>query len=71
MNIVDVITGPTGHAFPAQHGLGVVPVTFFACKAAQFVDVWATPTDRLAWTDTTVYLRCNVASANVQVILFA
>ena len=58
---------PADTEFVITHGLGYVPVGFHVVNKATPLDVYSSGT---AWTTQNIYLKCNVASALVNLFIF-
>lgn len=66
---VNIVT-PAGAntLFQVEHGLGRIPVHFmYTCDRAAIL--YASETDRASWSNSRIYLKCNIISAKIYLII--
>jgi hypothetical protein len=60
-------TGTADTQFSVVHHLGRVPAGFLVTNASKAACVYKSGT---AWTVTTIYLKCNAANANIDLLIY-
>lgn len=67
---LDVVFDPVaGTQTRIEHGLGRIPVFFFANGYSTTADVYAGTADRASWNSTEIFLKCNIAGATIKLLI--